>query len=711
MKRICLYAAAILLGLLLPGLSACSVFSGDGFGVAEDFFYYIQTGAYENAYALLASDVQNSGEKERDGRIRLEDFTKKYSGIFEALEITSMEVSKLKVSEGDLLARASCEIHYSSALIGDFTESCEFTLILEDGRWYVEWAPSMIFADMEWGDTVRLARLDAQRGDIMAGSVALAQTTGKITVYAAPSKIHDMDLFVAQCARLLDMNPDKVREALERAYDDMAVLKTYYTDEFEASLEQQLLSISGVGVDYGNYGKQREYPYGSLMAHTIGYVGAIDEGQIESLNEGRDPIDGLYNSDSIVGKLGLERQYETQLRGRDGEIIYIRTKDGMRRRTFYEREAQDGSDIHLTVDLELQRELEELLSLALYGDTTAAAVVAMDPITGAIDAIASYPSYDLNLFARGISTKDYNALLDMENKPLINRVTQGLYPPGSTMKAFTAAAALDLGILDENYAFDEDRIENDYWTPEDYGTWIWTPIKRTHINYPIAGPLNMRKAMIHSDNIYFANAALLMGADLFMEYMENVGFTSELDFDIGVATPQLINEETEMTYKLLADSGYGQGEILVTPLQLAAMFASFANGGDAVKPYLIEGTFREDGFRYERETQTQSEIWRTNLVSSDAIMTLTPMLEDVVDPSINGTGRNLKVRSCTVAAKTGTAEIGSDKSREISWFVGYRSGVAPEDARLVLVMVEIPTGDAELNSIKFEIARPLLEMD
>ncbi len=700
----------ILCILLLPSLCGCDAVSSGSRGVIEDFMLYIQSGEYDKAYELLASDVINTGETEREGRITREAFINKYSGIFEVLKISGIEYENIEIEEGDLLSKVYCDIIYHSDLIGDFSEKCRFFAMRESGKWYIEWTPSMIFEDMEWGDTVRLAKLSAKRGDIMAGRDALAMTAGKISVYAVPSKIGDRELFIAQTARLLDMNPNKISELLDKAYDDMAVLRSYYTDQFESSIEQQLLSIDGIGVDYGNYGTQREYPYGSLLAHIIGYVGAIDEEQIEQLNEGRDEADGLYNSDSIVGKLGLERQYETQLRGKDGEIIYIRTKDGVNRRTFFRREAQDGEDINLSIDLELQQELEELLDLALYGDMTAAAVVVMNPVTGAVDALASYPSYDLNLFARGISKKDYNELIDMKNKPLINRLTQGLYPPGSTMKAFTAAAALDTGVLTKDYAFDQSKIEKDYWTPDEYGQWIWTPIKRTHINYPIDGPLNMRKALIHSDNIYFANAALLLGWEPYKKYMENIGFTESIPFDIAVATPQLVNEETEMNFKLLADSGYGQGEILVSPLQLAAMFGSFANDGDIAVPRLIEGVYETEGFRYKEIEKSEARIWKTDVVSSDAIMTIEPMLQDVVDATINGTGRNLKVRSCKVAAKTGTAEIGADKSREISWFVGYRTEVEEEKERLVLVMVEIPTGDQELNTIKFEIARPMLEI-
>ncbi len=696
--------------MLLPLAGGCGMRVSSGRAVVDAYIAYIQNGEYESAYDLLASDVQNATETELDGRITKAAFVQKYKGAMEVLEITGVEYGNVALDEGEIISKGSFDILYHSTLLGDFTEHCGFVLIREDGKWFIEWSPGMLFSDMRWGDTVRKAAVPASRGEIMAGSEVLAMTAGTITVYATPSKIADVDLFVAQVARLLDMNPDKLRKALEKAYNDMAVLKTYYTDEFEASTEQQLLSVDGVGVDYGNYGTQREYPYRSLMAHIIGYVGPVEEAQLETLNAALAPGQAPYNTDSLVGRLGLERQYESALRGQTGSIIYIRTAEGNNRRTFYEIPAKNGSDINLTIDIDLQTELEALLDLALYGDTTAGAVVVMNPITGCIDAIASYPSYDLNLFARGISKTAYTALLEQANKPLINRVTQGLYPPGSTMKAFTAAAALENGVLTPDYAFDERQIEKDYWTPEEYGAWIWTPIKRTHINYPIAGPLNMRKALIHSDNIYFANAALLLGWDRFRGYMENLGFTESIPFDIAVAKPQLINEETEINYKLLADSGYGQGEILTAPLQLAALFSAFANDGDVPVPRLIEGMYEEDGFLYRAVAHEESRVWKYDVVSSDAIMTLTPMLEDVVDPTINGTGRNLKVRGCTVAAKTGTAEIGNDKSREISWFVGYRTGVEPKDARLVLVMAEIPTGDAELTSIKFEIARPLLEM-
>ena len=715
-KRI--LAGAVLVALILPYAAGCTqAQQRSGKAAIEAFLNCISTEDYAGAYALLASSVRNDGEETKEKRVTEQEFVNRYINIFDALEITAVEYKNLSVTSGEILCKATFDGVYSSGFAGEMESSFSLLATREGGEWCIEWSPALIFPEMEWGDTVRVATLFAERGEILSDGTLLAATVGTISVYAAPSKIEDMPLFLAQVSPLLGMTQEEIEKALEKEYNDVAILKQYYSDELSESTAEQLLLITGIGIDYGNYGEHREYPYGSLLAHLIGYVGAVPssskeelEAELAALNEGRTERDGLYTSDSIVGRLGLEKQYEQELRGKDGEMIYICTEEGTNRRTLYRLDPVDGYDLELTIDVELQQRLDEVMELVLFGDTTAGAVIVMNPLTGAVQAMSSYPSYDLNLFTRGISQKDYNELLNDPAKPLINRVTQGLYPPGSTMKVFTGAAALDLGVLDPDYAFDESQIEDDYWTPTEYGAWIWTPIKRTHVNYPISGPLNMRKAFIHSDNIYFANAALLIGWEAFEDYLEGIGFTESIPFDIGVAQPQLVNEDTEMSYKLLADSGYGQGEILVTPLQLAAMFSSIANGGDIAIPYVVEGVYKENGVKYEVVTQHETSLWKENVISEAAIETITPMLKDVVDRSINGTGRELKVENCVVAAKTGTAEIGDDKSREISWFAGYRTGVSEEDARLVLVMLEVPA-DTKYSSLKFDIARSMLELD
>lgn len=717
MKKLLSFILALAVTVYAASAAGCgNSIRGTGEEAVLSYLEYIRTGDYASAWGLLTAGTRNETDETKASRITQQEFIDKYTDIFDALMITSVEYSDVECSGGDILCSGTFCATYRSEYTGDLVNTFNVVARREGGDWRIEWSPALILPQMQWGDTVRIATISASRGEIIADGEVIAETAGAVSVYANVDMIENETLFVAQVARLVGMSEEKVQKALGKAYDGIAVIKQFYSDGLSDSVAEQLLGIKGIGIDRGNYGTNREYPYGETLAHLIGYVGSVPNEseealaeELAALNEGRTEKDGLYTADSRVGRLGLEKQYEKELRGKDGELVYICTAEGTNRKTIMKREASDGLDIVLTIDMELQQRLEEVMDLVLYGDTTAGAAVVLDPKTGAIEAMCSYPSYDLNLFTRGISGEDYSALLDNAAKPLINRVTQGLYPPGSTMKVFTAACALDLSVLDENYAFNESKIKDDYWTPDEYGAWIWTPIKRTHIKYPMSGALTMRKAFIHSDNIYFANAALMTGWDGFMSYMEKIGFTEAIGFDIGVASPQLYNDDTEQNYKLLADSGYGQGEILVTPLQLAAMFSAFANGGDIMTPYVVEGLYSEDGILFDKVTGHEVSAWRTDVISDQAISVILPMLEDVVDPTLNGTGRNLKVKGCKVAAKTGTAEIGDDKSREISWFVGFRVGVEAENERLVLIMLEIPAQE-EYTSLKFEIARAMLNM-
>ncbi len=709
MKRV---VALLLIAAFLFCLTGCES-AEPGSEACRRFLAFIQEKDYASAYELLSSSSRNDSEEAKQTRITKQEFIDKYTNIFEALGISSVSYEEATASqEGEVLAVYSFTALYRSLLAGDMKNEFRMTAVREGGQWRIEWTPSLIFPEMSWGDTVRVASIPAKRGEILADGKPLAATVGAVSVYAAPSLIEDENIFCAQVSTLLGMTIDEVNTALEKAYNNVAVLKTYYSDELGASVREQLLSVKGIGIDEGNFKEQREYPYGSLLAHTLGYVGPISAGSEEELNaliaelNAAIEDDDTYNADSVVGKLGLEKKYEAELHGKNGEEIFILSGDGEKKRTLYMVPAQDGLDIVLTINMELQERVQELMELVLYGETTAGAVVVLNPLTGEIQAMATY---DLNLFARGISQKMYDALMNNAAKPLINRVTQGLYPPGSVFKAFTAAAALETGTLTSNpSSLFKGDIEDDYWTPTEFGVWIWPRIKRASMKYRTE-PLNMHNAIINSDNIYFANAALLIGEDAFYDYMRRLGMEESIPFDINVAEPQLVNEDTEMTLKLLADSGYGQGEILVTPLQLASMFSLFANGGDIMKPHIVKGFYEEEGIRILTVRENGAEVWKENAVPDSIIAELLPMLEHVVSKEFNGTGHALKVSSCVVAAKTGTAEIGNDKSREISWFAGFRTGQSAENARLVLVMLEVPVG-TEYSSLKFDIARELLKM-
>ena len=720
------------LAFCLPVLG-CSAM--DGRKLCLDFLTAISEGEYDRAYDMIdpavransvvadsenAADIAAAKDKEAEleasGRITRERFIQKYESIFEVMAITDIAYEGIVVNQGDIFTTATFTGIYTSDLAGEIKGDYSLIALRSGGRWVIEWSPNLIFPEMQWGDTVRKASIPAKRGEIMADGELLAATVSKVSVYAVPSRIKDVELFVSQAAILLGMTESAVQNRLDKAYNDLTILKQFYKDELTTAVQEQLLSVEGMGIDNGNYAEAREYPNGNMLAHIIGYVGTVSaetaeetKALVAEMNKGRDPNDGLYTTDSKIGKLGLEQQYEEILRGKDGYRIYIQTASSNNRLTLYTKPVENGYDLGLTINMALQKRLDEILECELMDEDTAGAVVVMNPRTGAIEAMTSWPSYDLNPFTRGISNSDYAKLTAKKNTPLYNRLTQGLYPPGSVLKAFTAAAALDSGALDENYEF-KGLIEDDLWLPKDFGTWVGSRIKRVEIRHRKLPTLNLRSAIVYSDNIFFANAALLTGWDNFASYMETVGIGASMPFDLNVAISQLYNKtEEELGLMLLAESGYGQGEVLITPLQMATVFCAFANNGNVPTPYLVNGLYKENGIKYDAVSITVPKTWREKVVSDRALEVVVPYLKDVVDSSLNGTGRSLGVTSVQIAAKTGTAEIGNDKSREISWFAGFRCNVEPGQERLVMVMLEVPANGPYSNT-KFTIAQHMLKM-
>ena len=694
-KAICI----LLIAAMLPVFSGCAA-NGSGESVAKKFLNKIAAGEYDSAYALLSSGVRNNTEESISNRVTEQEFTDRYINIFKALEITSLDYEITGVQEGEIISLVHYQLTYHSDLAGDMEYDFTLTAVREDGSFFVEWSPSLIFPAMEWGDKVWETGLSATRGEIIAEHTPVAQTVNAVSVTVTPSKIEDMDYLVSRLSALLGMTMEAVKKKIDSAYQDFVIVKQYYPDELSAITKEQLLALPGVGIDSRNFGALRYYPEGSLMAHTIGYMGYAQESDIEDLAEDWPEARELYTTDSQLGKTGLERVYEKELRGTDGRRIYIAGSDGSTKQVLYEEPAQNGMDVRLTVDIDLQRRVETLLRYVLYGDDTAGVVIVMDPTTGAVQAMSSYPNYSLNDMVRSIP-------IDTTNSAEYNRAIRGLYPPGSIFKPFTAAFALESGALTTDFEFTE-KIEDDKWIPTTFGPWEWSAITRAEVRYR-AATLNMRTAIIHSDNIYFAYAALTMGKETFQNYCLKMKLGEKMPFELNVATSQLYNKNSDYNLMLLADSGYGQGEMLATPLQMATTFCAFANGGDVMEPYIVEGIYRTDGSDYICEYRHENTVWIEDLMQESTVETLESYMKDVVSSEYNGTGQWLKVNSCTIAGKTGTAEIGNDKSREISWFVGYRTDPSEELApRLVLVMLEVPVGD-RYSRLKFDIARELLK--
>lgn len=720
------------------------------------FMNSIRNGQFTEAFSFISAHVapENAVDDSIEAyknTITLAQFEKRYESLFSLLGVNDIEynIAEENVS-GNSKKVIKYTMTYKTQSAGDLTNEYEMTLLKENNLWRVVWQPSHIFPDMAWGDTFDRATLAAERGDIVSHGAVVATNVRLVTVYALLSEIAPKKVLTDEIMQEnAGMSEQDAEKEADRLYSDAEYLNTRFSAEFDAAAaeiaavlgldaaelrtkfgkntnefitvyqampdevtveqQEQLNAVNGVHVDTEHYGSKRYYPYGSLLAHTLGYISFATWEEIQTYNEGRDPNDGLYTTDSKVGKSGIEKLYERELRGKDGYYFFIRGTDGAVKKVIYRKDKVDGSDVMLTIDFKLQQRTEELLDLVLFGTDTAGAVVVMNPKTGEVNAIASNPSYDLNRFIKGMSGDEYKALEEQENEPLRNRATRELYPPGSTFKAFTAAAALDTGTVNENYVF-TGYIDNDYWKPTGYGEWPWPRIKRTRV-YHRTEPMNMTNCMLHSDNIYFADVALKIGQEKFIAYFnEKLGMDKSLPYELGAARSQLYSRGSVMDNKMLADSGYGQGQVLVTPLQFAAMFSAFANNGDMPTPRITDGLYVTDGVEYKCIRKSEYSVWMEDAISTNAINKIIPMLQGVVDPNKNGTGRSLRVTNVDVAAKTGSAEIGKDKTRMYSWFAGFRLNVAQEDERVVIVMLDVPDSGA-YSSLKFQIARELLKLD
>ena len=837
-------AALLIVALLLPmTLTGCGPDRGQGSVVCRQFIQYLADQNFDAAYGLISPDLQKEDPPQAvkatkaptpgpgetvapttaptatplptaeptavpadviDHRMTRAEFKKRYTDIFEAMELTAITSQIVSEVNGTLNASVVYRMAYltnkAGNLIFDFTVNSEY----HDGQWVVMWDPSLIFPNMEWGDTMLVGTNYPDRGEIFdAEGILLAENVPAVTIYCIPSKIQLKDggkavtdvktLFKAEDKQLtpdqllekalyvpfeeavaavpeLELTEADVRNSLARTFRDFAKLKVMYPDEMTPELEARLLAIPGVGVDTNNYGTLRQYPYGSSLAHLLGYAGIIQKEYLNHysmengilkenkewlyvLDENGNKVnDPNYDGDSWLGYAGLEKQYEERLRGVKGSFAYIQGKGGQVKQILYNVPAVDGEDLHLTVKINLQKRVEEAIETIVYDDAISGTVIVMNPTTGAVEAMVSFPGYDPNDFTRGELDDEAWAAMEKDPKtPLLNRSIQGLYPPGSTFKPLVAITGLESGAVTLDWAFPEDQENlkgtDTIWNPSK-GKLIpesgVTKVTRTYSTNR-RGPMNMKNCMIQSDNIYFAYLGMKIGWDTLKKYLTIMGMGEAVPFDLPTQKSQIKNTTpdengnvSEETMDLLAMTGYGQGELLLTPLQLASYISAFRNGGTVYAPYVIESIWQEDKTEYTEVSRHEPTVWKEICATSTANAIL-DMLEGVVEAPSNmgknpvtkenwggyGTGRFLSVlRVFTCAGKTGTAELAKklnakDADKELAWFVAFRSRhidgteLKPEEERLVLVMLEIDMTKQvdEWTQMKFLIAQVLLKDD
>lgn len=607
---------------------------------------YVNEQNYEEMYKLLTNDSKE--------QISKEDFITRNKNIYEGIDMTDMKIEITNVTEEN---SKTYVISYNQSMNSE-AGKIEFentANVIKDKElgYQLNWKSSLIFPNLSSTDKVRIKTISAERGSIVDKNGNMLAGLGTVSsVGIVPGKLgENKDENIEKIANLLGTTADSINKTLSASWvkdDTFVPLKKIQVDSIE--LKEQLLQIPGIKITST---KSRVYPLGEAAAHLVGYVQNITADELKA-NRGKG-----YTSTSVIGKAGLEKQYEERLKGKDGLEIYIEDSDGKRKKDIAKIDVQNGETIKLTIDSTMQSKLYNELK------NDAGFFVVMHPNTGALLALVSTPSYDPNDFTLGLSTEKWNSIKNNENNPMLTRYLQS-YCPGSTFKAVTGAVGLTTGKLSTSDIFSYSGLS---WKKDGWGQYDITTLTA------YSGPKNLENAMIHSDNIYFAQAALQIGAKSFTSGLKQIKFGENIDFTLGNLKSQYANNGEISNEKVLADSGYGQGEILVNPIHMASIYSAFANDGNMIKPYLEEGT--------------ESSYLVEGAFTKEAANTIKEDLIQVVENQ-EGTAKDMRVQGRTIAGKTGTAELKGSKDAEadvLGWFDCFTSD-NDSNQLLVISMVE-----------------------
>ncbi len=626
-----------------------------------EYMNHISKQEYEEMYEML--NIKASGN------ITQQNFIKRNSAIYEGIETRNMTITVTAYDEEQRTVFYRTSFDTVAGKI-----SFDNKAVFQKGKENYEliWDDSLIFPGLDSTDKVRISVIQAKRGEILdRNGRVLAGAGVASSVGIVPGKLENREEAIPTIAELLELEPDVIEKKLSAQWvkDDffVPILTLPKVQELEVlaqnpasgllqewERQEKLLAIPGVMLSDTEV---REYPLGEAAAHLIGYVQSVTAEDLEEhAGEG-------YTAASVIGRNGIEGLFEKELKGEDGCRIYIMDSNGNEKETLACILVKHGQTIQLTVDANLQTALYEQFK------EEKSCSVAMNPYTGEILALVSTPSYDNNDFIMGLSNEQWTALNEQEGKPLYNRFRQ-VWCPGSTFKPITAVVGLESGAIDpaEDYGDSGLRWQKD----ASWGSYYVTTL---HAYEPVI----LENALIYSDNIYFAKVALKIGTEDMEYYLTKLGFNKELPFETQMAVSQYTNAEHIETEIQLADSGYGQGEILVNPLHMACIYSAFCNKGNIIKPYLI---FQKD---------VTAEYWITEACSEETADQVLEGLKKVVNDS-RGTGYAAHRNDIVLAGKTGTAEIKASQEdtsgTELGWFVVLTAEETEEHPILIVTMAE-----------------------
>ncbi|MGN7299116.1 penicillin-binding transpeptidase domain-containing protein [Ferdinandcohnia sp. SAFN-114] len=605
---------------------------------------------FDKVYDQFSSDVKENVKKD--------EFVERFSKIYSDIGVDELKVNFDKPEE-EIKPNDKGEVRFSyNATMETVAGPIEFdeqtTLVLEEKddekKWAIRWEPSMFFPDMEEGDGIGLEFSYPKRGEILdRNGVKLAENGLVYEIGLVPQDLgENKAATIAKVAELLKLTPESIEKKLNASW----VQPDYFVPITKLSLQEQELATKVTQLD-GVLSKKvesRVYPFKEATAHLIGYIGNVTAEDLKELEEKG------YTANDVVGKKGLEMVLEDRLRGEKGAKVYIRRADGEGKVTLAEKDVKDGETITLAIDIDVQLTTYDQLG----GNAGAAA--AIHPLTGETLALVSSPSFDPNAFVLGLSTEEWNRLNEDPLKPLLNRFG-ATYAPGSTFKPVTAGIALENQVITPETTID---IKGKQWQKDS----SWGGYSITRVSDP-GKPVNLRDAFVYSDNIYFAQAALGIGGEEFEEELKKYGFGEPFPFEYPLYESKVSNKGLN-TEILTADTGYGQGQLEMSPVHLAISYTPLLNSGNLLKPKLILD-------------ESDKEFWKENVITPEtAQLILNDLIQVVEDPK--GTARDAKIEGIRLAGKTGTAELKTSKEedgKENGFFVAVNT----ENPSLLVAML------------------------
>ncbi len=549
-----------------------------------------------------------------------------------------------------------------------------FALALFIRLWYLQAIKGGYYQEQAESNRIRPVKIRPPRGIIYdRQGRPIVENVLTFDISLIPEDTPDLDATIDKLSSVLKLSPASIRAAL----DDAASVRTKYEpvkireeapwDEV-AMIEAHQEDLPGTIIEPEH---RRHYPYEGLASHQLGYIGKVSQAQRK--HEQQDI--GL-----LTGQGGLEKVYDKYLRGFAGRRMIQVNATGRKVKDLGIEEPKPGTDVYLTIDLDVQKAAEEGL-----GDR-AGAVVAMDPNSGEILALASHPNYDPNLFPRGISPKDWVRLMNDPAHPLYNRAIQSVYPPGSTFKIIVALAGLESGVINPN----EKITCRGFITSGRHSFRCWK--KGGH------GPIAFHQALVESCDVYFYTMGERIGWDRIAQFANKLGYGSLT----GILLPdekQGLIPTTDWKKKRTGEPWYagdtyinsiGQGFVLVSPIQACQMMSAVANGGYFYRPTLLKQTRnRETGSVKTFSSERKGRI----VLDAKALEQVRLALAGVVNEP-GGTGHGAHTPLAIVAGKTGTAQVIAQKipgrklgvnTQDHAWFISYAPTDNPKIAVVVLV--------------------------